>query len=550
MEKCACISLRESYERIVEARANVCLQGGQLKPNGNLISEYSYRKNSQNSRPFVAQNGDPFNFFALGIDASWEPDLFGKIKRTIEAADAELKFQESEYEFIRQTLYADIVSSYLRIRLLQSQVNLLQESLAVQGQTAALVSGRMEAGVSTELDQSQTESFRHRTDALMASIRRQVEIEFNQLALLMGQTPDKTLRNFVGMMPIPAMPPIPAVGLPADLLRRRPDVWREEMSVRAASAQIGIAEADLYPQLTLLGTVSVSSKNISGLFETNGLEFQVGPSVEWNVLNFNRINNNIEIQEARFRQAIVRYQNVALGAVRDVEDALVNHQGYMNQWNAFQSAVIEDKKAVTLSLERYKAGKANFQRVLDAQQQLIDDQSQGYDAQAQAITQLVRLYKAAGGGWEGGGAYASFSAQACDLTGQPISTPMMQAMPTPAIPMQAMPMTPMDSTPPMQSAPPTPEGLTPDSTSEPTPEPIPFLHPVSEFQPAPQPANPHRYSLTEEIANQQRARQQQFQQSSFGSSNFDDIVVEIGSLPPTDKATSMVKDDSVWVNDN
>ena len=433
------LSLRESYERVVQARANAGLQRGQLNPNGNLNADYSYRKNSQNARQFVGQNADPFNLFELGTDAIWEIDLFGKIRRSIEAADAELAFEEQDYQSIRQTLFADIVSSYLNIRLLQLQVRLIEQSLNTQNETLTLVSQRMEAGVSTELDRTQTESFQHRTSALLASIRQQVEVEFNNLGLLMGQAPDIALREFVGMAPLPTIPAIPHVGLPAELLRRRPDVVRQEMAVKAASARIGIAEADLYPQLTLLGTIAVRSTNISGLFETGGLDFDIGPSFSWNIFHFGRIFNNIEIQQALFRQSIARYQETVLNAVREVEDAIINHQGSLDQFQSFQRATVADEKSVQLSLERYRAGKANFQRVLDAQQQLLDDQRQGFAAQTAAITQLVRLYKAVGGDWElGNGSIAvstsDFSSEAAievfNATADPLFNPSTYTAPS------------------------------------------------------------------------------------------------------------------------
>ena len=393
------LTLREAYERIVEARANLRLQGGQLRPNGNLESAYSFEKNSPNSRPFVGSNGDPFNLFDLGIDTTWEIDLFGRIARTIEAADAELQFQENEYEAIRQTLFADIVSSYLRVRTLQTQMMLLEEGLQIQARTEALVSDRLEAGVSTKLDQSQTVSFKFRTLSLLASLRQQLDVEFNQLSLLLGQSPNMQLKDYLGVASLPAMPPIPAVGFPTDLLRRRPDIRREEMAVRAASALIGVAEADLYPQLTLLGNVTLSAQTVSSLFETDGLEFSVGPSFQWNIFHFGRIFDNIEVQQASYRQSIARYQNQALIAVREVEDALTNHTGFRVQWLTLKQAIEADENAVQLSLERYRAGKANFQRVVDAQQQLLNDQQQFFEMQLLATTQLVRLFKAAGGDW-------------------------------------------------------------------------------------------------------------------------------------------------------
>ena len=425
------LTLREAYERVVEARANFRLQGGQLKPNGNLFAAYSYNKNSPNSRPFISEtslNGEPFNLFDLGGDATWEIDLFGRIARQLEAADAEMKFQENDFETIRQTLFSDIVSSYLRIRLLQSQLGLTEQSLAIQQQTDVLVSERLEAGVSTQLDKSQTESFQHRTSASYIALKQQLELEFNNLSALMGQVPDSVLRDYVGIMPLPAMPPVPDVGLPADLLRRRPDVARQEMAVKAASAQIGVAEADLYPQLTLLGTIGVSATSPSGLFENDGFEFDFAPSFQWNLLHFGRIHDNIDIQEARFRQTIASYQQSVLNAVREVEDSIVNHQGSLEQSRTLELAIMADEKAVELSLERYRAGKANFQRVVDAQQQLLQDQQNSFIAKTEAIIQLVRLYKAAGGDWAVGAPSFGVGNQHF-VSGEVVSTVVPQAQP-------------------------------------------------------------------------------------------------------------------------
>jgi NodT family efflux transporter outer membrane factor (OMF) lipoprotein len=401
------LTLRESYERICEARSNFFLQGGNLRPNGDFVAGYAYNKNSPNSRPFVGQNGDPFNLLNLGFNVSWEIDLFGKIARQIEAAGAELQFQDAEFQFIKQTLFADIAVSYLQIRQLQAQAAVIEQSLLIQAHTSQLVSERQEAGVSTELDTNQTDSFRFRSESILASLKRQLELEFNNLSLLMGQSSDQTLRDFVGVMPMPPMPPVPDVGFPAELLRRRPDVARQEAAVKAASAQIGIAEADLYPQLTLLGNISVASKNLSSLFETNGLEFSVGPGITWNILHFGRINDNIDVQQARFRQAVARYQQTVLSAAREVEDAMINHHGFIEQSRAVARAIEADEKAVELSLQRYRAGKANFQRVIDAQQQLLNDQQQLFELEADAIGELVRLFRAAGGDWIVDGGFAA-----------------------------------------------------------------------------------------------------------------------------------------------
>lgn len=407
------LSLQAAFERIVEARANYQLQTGRLLPDGNATSDYQYLKRSQNARPFVGQNGDPFNLFSSGFAVTWELDLFGRIERSIQAADASVELQEHDLEYIRQVLIADIASSYLRVRLLQEQIMTTQKSIGLQNQTVELIENRALAGASTDLDRAQTKSFLRRSEALLASLEQQLEVEFNQLSLLLGESPGEGIVQFVGTQALPQVPAMPHTGIPADLLRRRPDVRRDERAVAAASALIGVAESDLYPRLTLLGDISLASKSPSSLFQTDSLAFSVGPAVTWNVLHAGRICSNIEAFESRFRQALIAYQQTVLNAVREVEDGIAQHHGAFRQWDAFTGAIEEDQRAVELSLERYEVGKINFQRVLDAQQQLLSDQQERATAQAAAIEQLIRTYKALGGGWNAGPAVSQTANANC-----------------------------------------------------------------------------------------------------------------------------------------
>ena len=393
------LSLQAAYERIVEARANFRLQTGQLLPNGIQESSYQYVKRSPNARPFVGTNGDPFNLFTQGLSVTWELDLFGRIERTIQSAEASVELQEFDLEFIRQVLVADIASSYLRVRLLQQQIALTQESLSLQRQTVELIDNRTSAGSSTELDRAQTKSFLRRSEALLASLEQLLAVEFNRLSFLLGEAPNENIVHFVGVQPLPEIPMLPSAGIPANLLRRRPDVRRDERAAAAASARIGIAESDLYPTLSLLGDISLGATTPSDLFQTDSLAFSVGPSFSWNILHFGRIFSNVEIFESQFRQAILAYEQTVLLAVREVEDSLAQHHGAFRQWNLFTAAIEEDERAVELSLKRYEVGKVNFQRVLDAQQQLLLDRQQQATQQAATIEQLIRAHKALGGDW-------------------------------------------------------------------------------------------------------------------------------------------------------
>ena len=394
------LTLQEMLERVVEARANYRLQTGSLAPDGDFLGSYEYTSRSENSSPFVGITGDPFNLITLGLGTSWEIDLFGRIKRTIESAEADVQSRALEAENIRRILIGDIASSYVRVRLFQQQVQIAQESIEVQRSTLMLISERKESGVSTDLDQVQTQAFLHRSEALVASLRQQLELELNNLVALMGEAPHNEIEQQIGLHPLPNVPLVPETGIPADLVRRRPDVQRDERAVAAATALIGVAEADLYPQLTLIGNIGVASTGITSLFTTESLFFNVGPSVQWNIFNFGRVKANIEIQRSKTRQAYFRYQQTALTAVREVEDTLTQLRTFREQWNRIDAAVREDQRAVELSIERYQVGKINFQRVLDTQQQLLQDKQQLVLAQANAVDQVVRMYQALGGGWQ------------------------------------------------------------------------------------------------------------------------------------------------------
>ena len=258
--------LKELLERVVESRANYRLQTGQLAPDTNLLASYEYLKRSINARPFVGSNGDPFNLISLGFGATWEIDLFGRISRTIEAADANVMLQEMDVQNLRRVLVGDIASSYTRVRLFQSQIRIALDNLQIQNQTRMLIEDRKESGISTELDGIQGSALISRSEALVSSLRQQLQLELNNLAGLMGEAPHNSLLANLGEAEVPQPPPLPESGFPADLIRRRPDVQRDERAVAEASALIGVAEADLYPQLTLIGNIGVGAQGISSLF--------------------------------------------------------------------------------------------------------------------------------------------------------------------------------------------------------------------------------------------------------------------------------------------
>ena len=392
-------SLCEAYQRIVEARAWAKMTRGGLLPQAEAIAEYGRTKRSSNARPFVGTNGVAFDLFSLGFDSSWEIDLFGKIRRQIEVSEAELEAMQDNYQDVRLTLLTDVASNYVRVRVLQQQLQIAQHNLKLQEETSELIEKLQKSGKVSTLDVAQAKALRYATMSEVPELEQQLQLAYNQLSILLGEAPGPEMRACIGYGPIPSPPELGALGIPADLVRRRPDIRRAEQEVVAASARIGVATADLYPQLSLLGAISVDSQKVSSLFTSESLTYAVGPSFRWNILNFWRVTSSIRAYEAQYEQAIARYRIAVLNAVREVEDGLNN-----NHWESFRKTALEqttqaDAKSVELSLARYKAGKANYQRILDSQKQLMRDQQQLAISQGDLALQMIRISKAVGGGW-------------------------------------------------------------------------------------------------------------------------------------------------------
>ena len=391
--------LCEAYHRIVEARAWTKMTRGGLWPQADAIAEYGRTKRSNNARPFVGTNGVPFDLFSLGFGSSWEIDLFGKIHRQIEVSEAELAAMQENYQDVRLTLLADVATNYVRVRVLQQQLQIAQHNLKLQEETSELIEELQKAGKVTTLDVAQAKSLRYATMSDVPELEQQLQLAFNQLSILLGEAPGPAMRVCLGYGPIPAPPRLPALGIPSDLVRRRPDIRRAEQEVVAASARIGVAKADLYPQLSLLGALSVDSQKVSSLFTTDSLTFSAGPSFQWNILNFWRVTSSIKAHEALYAQAVTRYRSTVLHAVREVEDGLSN-----NHWESFRKTALEqttlaDVEAVKMALARYKSGKANYQRVLDSQKQLLRDEQSLATSRGALALELIRISKAVGGGW-------------------------------------------------------------------------------------------------------------------------------------------------------
>ncbi len=395
------LDLRETYLRVVEARAVRGVVRGELFPKLDGTGGYKYRRLSRNANEFVGRPGftDGFDLFSAGFDASWQVDVFGKLRRAVEAADAEVDADVEAYRGVLVTLLADVATNYVTARTLQARLEIATENLESQHRTLSVVEQRHRAGLVSRLDVAQARSNVHATAAVIPLLEEELQVKLHRLSVLLGEVPGRAMNTFVGTGEIPVAPNYLDAGAPADLLRRRPDIRQAEAEVAAASARIGVAVADLYPQFTLVGTVSVDSRKVATWFTMDSLMHSVGPSVRWNLLSFGRILFNIDARRAVHEQSIVRYRNTVLNAVAEVEDALVGLDRERRRARSLELAAAELRKAVDLGRVKYAKGLISFQPVLDSERQLLRAEEALAGSRGRIVLNTIRAYEALGGGW-------------------------------------------------------------------------------------------------------------------------------------------------------
>lgn len=396
------LDLRAASFRILQARAQWGVVRGGLFPQADGTGSFDYRRISTNANPFITRprGRGGFERFSTGFDAAWEIDLFGKIRRAVEAADADFGVRVEDYRDVFVTLVADVASNYVTLRLLQERLRIARANLAAQQQTLEMVRQRQAAGLVGQLDVAQAESNVHTTASNIPLLQQDRQVTLNRLSILLARSPDQELAAWIGDGPLPADPGVLGLGVPADLIRRRPDIRRAEREVAAASARIGVAAADRYPQFTLRGTITVDSRNVSSLFEMASLAHNVGPAFRWDLLNFGRVLNNVRLQRARYHEAVVNYQNVVLLAVEEVENGLVAYRRALDRAESLRHAARAASTATRLSTTQYERGLITFQTLLDSQRQRLQSEESLAIARGTARLSLIRTFKAAGGGWQ------------------------------------------------------------------------------------------------------------------------------------------------------
>ena len=398
------LDLRQAEARIRQARAARGVAGAPLWPQVEASALYQKSQGSSEAGGggAIATAAGLRELFQVGLDASWELDIFGGTRRNIEAATADLRAALEDHRDVLITLVGDVGNNYVNLRGFQQQIAIARQNLAAQRHTANITRKRFEAGFVGALDVANAEAQVATTEAQIPVLESSARAAIYSLGVLLGRQPAALQQDLAKESPIPPTPMEIPVGLPSDLVRRRPDIRRAEAQLHAATARIGVATADLFPKFNLAGSFGLSASDVTRLGNWTSNFWSWGPSVTWPIFAGGRIYWNIKVQNALQEQALLTYEKAVLTALKDVETALVAYAKEQEHRKALSEAVRNNRKAVELAMTLYLAGKSDFLNVIIAQRSLFTTE----DALAQSIrtmdTNLIALYKALGGGWEKG----------------------------------------------------------------------------------------------------------------------------------------------------
>lgn len=397
--------LRLAQARVREARAQAGVARSALFPSVDANGEYSRQRLSEHTpQGLLARGtGQPLeqNLFDTGFDANWELDIFGGNRRGLQAAKADLGATEESRRGVLITVISDVGLNYLDLRGLQKQWAVARDNLRLQEDTLALTRDQFRAGLANELDTARAEAQAANTRSQIPLLEQDIHRSIHRLSILIGKEPAELESQLATPAPIPSATPTIPVGLPSDLLRRRPDIRQAEREVAGATARVGVATADLFPRFFLTGAAGLQSLNASDFFSAGSRFWSIGPSMKWPIFTAGRIRQNIKVQDARQEQSLIRYEQTVLTSLEEVENALVACGKEEAHHQALVQSEAANRRAVELADERYRSGLVDFLNVLETQRSLLAVQDDLARSERTTDQNLVRLYKTLGGGWEG-----------------------------------------------------------------------------------------------------------------------------------------------------
>jgi NodT family efflux transporter outer membrane factor (OMF) lipoprotein len=398
------LTLQRAGTRILEARAVLSGVRGNFGPQeqaalGGLSHTHISHNSAGQAIASILQRND-FDQWTLGMGAAWEIDFWGRYRRAITAACADLDAARENRDDVSVMLLAETAQTYMQLRTTEHRLQLAKQNVSIQDETLQLTEARLRAGTGTELDVLQAKSNLRETQALVPALEGMHRITTNRLCILLG-VPPRELSSKIGLTgSIPKSTTNLAIGVPADLLRRRPDVRRAERELAAQSERIGIATAEFYPHLSLSGNVGLDALDLSKLYSPRSWAAVAGPSFRWNILNYGRIKSGVQYQEARYQSLLLSYQETVLKADEEAENAIARYLTSQSRIALLESGVEAAQLSVKEALEAYRVGIMDYQRVFLLETQLVVKQDTLAVAHGELAQHLIAIYKAIGGGWQ------------------------------------------------------------------------------------------------------------------------------------------------------
>lgn len=395
------LTLRVAGLRVVQAQARRGIAIGQFYPQlQELKGAYQRTVESENAVSAPLFGSRKIDNWQLGFDTAWEIDLWGKFRRGIEAADADLLAQVASYDDVLVSLVAEVARTYVLIRELDERLAVARDNVSVQTEGLRVAQVRFESGGTSDLDVQQAATLLHDTEATIPQLEILRRLSLDSLCVLLGRPPEQLTEELGGPGRVPEVPVSVAVGVPADLLRRRPDVRSAEQAAAAQSARIGVAASRLLPAFQLQGSVGLSAEKAAKFFAGQSFQAVAGPAFDWPILNYGRLINDVRLQDAVFQELVTTYANTVLVAQQEIEGALVGYLKGRERVDRLTESATAANRAVDLSLIQYREGATNYTSVINTQQSKLSEDDKVVSSRSNVALSVVALYKALGGGWQ------------------------------------------------------------------------------------------------------------------------------------------------------
>ena len=380
------------------AKAGWRMAQSSLMPSLNLSAGWTREKSSGN----LSQTGDQeawYGYFSSMLDVSWQIDVFGKIFKRAQAQKRGFQATEEEYRAVLVTLCAEVASNYFSLRQSQAEMKVLHENVQSQKEILEITEVRLETGFASMLDVAQAKSVYYSTLAAIPAIQTKIDQYKNSITTLLALYPGSIDSLLDNATPLPDYVEAVAVGIPANLLRRRPDIRAAELSVASKAALLGAAKRDWFPEFYLNGSIGFTSNNLNKLIRGKSMSWEIAPTMTWNLFSGGERVYATQEAKAELEQSIIAFNSTILTAIQEVDNAMTVYKNSILTIKTLKEAVRQGEETLSLSLELYKQGLSEFQNVLDAQRSLLASQDNLVQTQGYSLTALVQLYKALGGGW-------------------------------------------------------------------------------------------------------------------------------------------------------